>query len=157
MQSNARAIVLPWSNCTNRPGMIISDLHEGFEGAAVNARGYSAVAGVGDPGSRMPIHVIDLKFIHDQIVRIANDDAICCRIKIDNVTRAWRTPGQPLALPDRKQLDPVMFTNEVSIDVVNFAAMKFIFTQMRAQKRLVIVTGNKTNFLAVNLDGEIQA
>src|SRR6266550_4254076 len=99
--------------------MIISDLHEGFAGA-----------GVGDPGSRMPVNTIDFEFVANQVVRIADDDAIRCRIKIDNVTRAGRTPGQPLALSDREQLDPVVFTNEVSIDVVNFAAMKFIFTQM---------------------------
>src|SRR5436309_6989510 len=99
----------------------------------------------------MPINAIDLELVANQVVRIADDDAICCRIKIDNITRTRRTPGQPLALSDREQLDPVMFTNEVSVDVVNFATMKFVFTQMRAQKRLVIVAGNKTNFLAVNL------
>src|SRR5207248_10564303 len=114
-------------------------------------------AGVDAPGYSVPIHAVDFEFAYDQIVGIADDDAICCRIKIDDITRARRTPGQPLALSDREQLDPVMFSNEVSIDVVNLAAMKFIFTQMRAQKRLVIVAGNKTNFLAVNLVGDLQA
>ena len=91
------------------------------------------------------------------IVRIANDDAVCCRIKIDNVPRARRTAGQPFALSDREQLEPVMFTEEISIDIVNLAAVKFVFTDMRTQKRLVIVAGNKTNFLAIDLVGNFKA
>ena len=143
--------------------MVITNLNCSFEfsvvaggidpGSGIAAR----EAGVNAPGYRMPVHTIDLEFLADQIISIANDDAICCRIKIDNVTRAERTPGQTFALTDREQFDAVMFTNKVSIDVVNFAAMKFIFAQMRAQKRLVIVAGNKTNFLAVDLVGDFQA
>src|SRR5215831_16029743 len=103
----------------------------------------------------MPIHTIDLELLADQVVGIANNDAICFRIEIDNITRTQRTAGQPFALSDREQLDALMFTDEISSDVVNFAAMKFVFAQMGTQKCLVIVAGNKTNFLAVNLVGDL--
>ncbi len=136
--------------------MIIADLHEGFEGAAVNACGYTVVVGFTDPRSRMPVHTIDLEFPANQVVGIADDDAIRCRVEIDDVTRTRRTAGQSLALTDRKHLDAVMFTDEISIDVVNFAALKFVFAQMGPQKRFVIVSGNKTNFLAVDLVGDLQ-
>src|SRR5437773_7410877 len=163
MQSHTRALILQRRNCRDGTRMVVADFHGGFDwfvvagggdpGNAIGAQG----AGVDAPGYSVPVHPVDFELVTNQIVGIADDDAICCRIKIDNVTRTRRTSGQPLALSDREQLDPVMFTNEVSIDVVNFAAMKFIFTQMRAQKRLVIVAGNKTNFLAVNLVGDLQA
>ena len=105
----------------------------------------------------MPVHTIDLEFVANQIVRVADDDAICCRIEIDHITRPRRTAGKSFALTDREQLDAVMFADEISIDIVNLAAMKFVFAQMRAQKRLVIVAGNKTNFLTVDLVGDFQA
>ena len=104
----------------------------------------------------MPVHTIDLEFLANQVVSVANDDAVRCRIQIDDVTRTWRTAGQPLALTDRKQLDAVMFTDEIPINVVNFAAVKFVFAQMGTQKRLIIVAGNETNFLAVDLIGDLQ-
>jgi hypothetical protein len=63
------AIILQWQHRCNRAGMIVPDLHDGFEGA-----------GVGDPGSWMPVHTIDLEFLADKVVGVANDDAICCRI-----------------------------------------------------------------------------
>ena len=108
-------------------------------------------------GYRMPVHTIDLELLAKQVVGVANDDAICCRIEIDNIPRTRRTARQPFALSDCEQLDSVMFTEEISIDIVNFAAVKFVFTEMRTQKRLVIVAGNKTNFLAVDLVGDLQA
>src|SRR5262249_41641546 len=61
-----------------------------------------------------------------------------------------RTAGKSFPLSDREQLDAVMLTEEISIDVVNFAAMKFVVAQMRTQKRLVIVAENETNLLAVD-------
>ena len=50
-----------------------------------------------------------------------------------------------------------MFSDEISIDIVNLAAMKFVFAEMRTQKRFVIVSRNKTNFLAIDLVGDFQA
>ena len=144
--------------------MIITDLHRGFEavvvaggvdpgswcvkrGAAVSARGYSW----------MPVHTINLELLASQIVSIADDDAIRCRVEIDHITRTRGTTRQPFALTNRKQFDAVMFTNEISVNVENFAAVEFAFAQMGTQKRLVIVTGNKTNFLAVYLVGDLEA
>src|SRR5262249_1215843 len=108
-------------------------------------------------GYKVPIHTIDLELVADQVVGIADDDAVCCGVQIDDITRTWRTAGQPLALTDREQLYSVMFTDEVPINVVNFAAVKFVFAQMRTQKRLVIVSGNETNFLAVTLVCDFEA
>ena len=50
-----------------------------------------------------------------------------------------------------------MLADEISIDIVNLAAMKFVFAKMRAQEGLVIVAGNKTNLLAVDLVRDFQA
>ena len=50
------------------------------------------------------------------------------RIEIDDITRTRRTAGQPFALSDRKQLDALMFTEEIPGDIVNFATVKFAFT-----------------------------
>src|SRR5438067_2423988 len=46
----------------------------------------------------MPVHTIDLELLAKQVVWVANNDPICCRIEIDNVARTRRTAGQPLAL-----------------------------------------------------------
>src|SRR5262249_29639943 len=105
----------------------------------------------------MPVHTIDLEFLADQVVGIADDHAICCRIEIDDITRTRRTARKPLALSDREKFYAVMFTDEIPSDVVNFAAVKLLVAQMRTQKRLVIVAGNKTNFLAIDLIGDLQA
>src|SRR5438552_349472 len=145
MQSHMGAIVLQRHNCRERTRMVVADFHGGFECAAVSAC-----------GCWMPIDAIDFEFAHDQIICVANDNSICLGIEIHHVARTRRTPGQPFTLSDREHLDAVMFTEKVSIDVVNFAAMKFVLTQMRAQERLVIVAGNKTNFLAVNLVGNLK-
>src|SRR5882757_10799252 len=56
VQSHVGPIVVQWHHSRNRSGMIVADLHESFEGA-----------GVGDPGSRMPVHTIDLEFLANQI------------------------------------------------------------------------------------------
>jgi len=49
-----------------------------------------------------------------------------------------------------------VFANKVSIDVVNLAAMKLVFTEMRTQKRFVIIAGNETDLLTVELVGDFQ-
>jgi hypothetical protein len=126
--------------------MVVSDFDRRVEGGAVSARGYS-----------MPVHTIDFELLANQIVGIADHDPIGFRVEIDDIKRTWRTAWQPLALTDREQLDSVMFTDEIPIDVVNFAAVKFVFPQMRTQKRLVIVARNKTNFLAVDLVSDLEA
>ena len=50
-----------------------------------------------------------------------------------------------------------MFANEVALHIVNFASMKFTRSEMGTKKRLIIVTRNETNFLAVDLVGHFQA
>jgi len=49
--------------------MIIADLHDGFAGASA-----------GDSGSGMPVHAIDFELLADQVIGVANDDAIACRV-----------------------------------------------------------------------------
>ena len=78
----------------------------------------------------MPVHTIDLELVANQIVSLANDDAICGWIEIDHITRTWRTARQSLALTDGEQLDAVMFAKEISGDIINFTAVKFAFSQM---------------------------
>jgi hypothetical protein len=60
-------------------------------------------------------------------------------------------------LSDSEKLDAAMFGNEVPIDIVNFAAVKFAFAQMGTQKRFVIISRYETNFLAIDLVGDFQA
>jgi hypothetical protein len=50
-----------------------------------------------------------------------------------------------------------VFGNEVSIDIINLAAMKFVFAEVRTQKRFVIISRYETNFLAIDLLGHFQA
>src|SRR5689334_3371244 len=105
----------------------------------------------------MPVHTIDLELLASQIVGIAYDDAICRRIEVHDITRTRGTARQPFALTDREQLDPVMFADESPVNVINVAAVKFVFAEMGTQKRLVIVAGNKANFLAVDLVRDLEA
>jgi hypothetical protein len=119
VQSHVGPIVVQWHHSRNRSGMIIADLHEGFEGAAVT-----------DPGSRMPVHTIDLEFLASQVICIADDDAICCWVEIDNVTRPQRAARKSFALADGEEFDAAVFGNEVSIDIINLAAMKFVFAEV---------------------------
>src|SRR5207247_2979183 len=154
MQSNARAILFQWSNRCNCTWMVVANLHRGFEFVLVAAIGDRG-AGIIDPGYNVPIHTVDFEFIRDQIVGVADDDTISFGIQIDHVTRTRRTAGKSFPLSDREQLDAVMLTEEISIDVVNFAAMKLVIAQMRKQKRLVIVARNETNLLAVDFVGDL--
>ena len=58
-------------------------------------------------------------------------------------------------MTDGEKLDPLMFGDKVSIDIVNLAAMKLALTQMSTQERLVIVPWNKADFLAVDFVGDL--
>src|SRR5947199_5917766 len=129
MQSNARAIVLQWSNCCRCSVMIITDLHYRFERRA----------GIIDAGYRMPVHTVDFEFIANQMVRVAHDHAICFRIQIGDVTRARGTARKSFPLSNCEQLDAVMLTEEISVDVITLAVRKFVLAQIRAQHRLLIV------------------
>ena len=123
--------------------MVVPDLYRRIEWTApVSARGY-----------RVPGHTIDFKFVANQIVRVANYDAISFRVEIDNITRKQRATGQPLSLTDGEKLEAIMFTHKISIEVVNLTSMKFVFAQMRAQERLVIVARHKADFLAISFIG----
>src|SRR5262249_1166821 len=55
VQSHMGAIILEWRDRRNRPGMIVADFDNSFERTAIGARGYSVVARVAAPGSRMPV------------------------------------------------------------------------------------------------------
>src|ERR1044071_7847814 len=72
MQSHIGAVVPKRPDRRTCPGMVIADLDRRFEGQLF-----------GRPGDGMPVHTIDLELPADQVVRSANDDAICCRIQID--------------------------------------------------------------------------
>ena len=130
--------------------MIIADFHCGHDRSLTPA-------GIIDPGYGMPVHAVDLEFLHGQIIGVTDDDAIGFRIEIDNVTPLRRPTGQAFALADGEKLDPIVLADEISIDIVNRAAMKFAFAKMRAQERFVIAPGHKTDFLAVNFVGNFQA
>src|SRR5262245_26143984 len=113
--------------------MIISDLDRGFERFAAAGGGDfgraidTQKAGVNASGYSVPVHAIDFELLHNQIGGIANDDTIGRRIEIDHVPWTRRTAGKTFALADGEQLDAVMLPDEISTNVVNFTAMKFIF------------------------------
>src|SRR5262245_44210739 len=87
VQTHMGAIILKGRHRRKRSGMIVADFDNSFETTAVGARGYSSVAGVVDSGSRMPVHSINLELLADQIAGIANDDTICRRIEVDDISR----------------------------------------------------------------------
>src|SRR5947208_16719403 len=99
----------------------------------------------------MPIHAIDIEFLADQIVGVANDDTICCRVEVPNVTRPQRSAWESFALADGQKFDAAVFGNKVSVDIINLAAMKFAFPDVRTQKRFVIISRYETHFLDIDL------
>src|SRR6478609_8157019 len=103
----------------------------------------------------MPVHTIDFELLANQVVGLANNDTICCWVEINNVTRPQRSARKSFALADGKQFDPTVFGNEVSFDIINLAAMKFFFAEVRTQKFLVIISRYETNFLAIDLVGDL--
>ena len=74
---------------------------------------------VSDPGYSGidPVDAIDFEFFRDQILNVPHDDAICFRIKIDDITRTRRASWQSFALADGKQLYAFVLAQEISIDV----------------------------------------
>src|SRR6266571_2263939 len=113
--------------------------------------------GIVDPGYSVPVYTIELEFVPEQVVGIADDDAIGLRIDIDHIAWPNRATGQALALADGEKLNAVMFADEISVHIVNLSLMKSRVAQMRAQESFVILAGNETNLLAVDLVGHFQA
>src|SRR4051812_29117446 len=124
-----------------------------------------AVAGVGDSGTGVndpgyngnPVASFDFKFVTDKILCVANNDAVVRRVDFNNVTRPERSTGQTFSLSDGEELYALVFRNEIAVDIVDLTAMKVLGADVRPQKRLVIVSGNKTDFLAVGLFRDFQA
>src|SRR5579884_1091851 len=134
--------------------------------AGVGDPGGSVIAGVGDPGGavgitdpgyRVPVHSLDLEFLNHQIVRLPNNDAVCRGIEIDDVTRTQRAARQTFALANGEELDAVVFAQEISLHIINRAAMKLLVAEARAQKRLVILARHEADFLAVHFVGDFKA
>src|SRR6266545_3998143 len=59
--------------------------------------------------------------------------------------------SQSFALTDCEKLDPFVFGDKISIDIVNLAAMKFILAEVGTQKSPVIIARDKADLLAVDL------
>ena len=96
--------------------MAVANFHRHFAGAV-------------DLVAARPVHTIDFEFIANQIVRVTDNDAIGSWIKVDDVTRPGRAAGKSFALPDSEKLDAFVFADEISIDIVNLAATKFVLAQ----------------------------
>src|SRR5579884_226507 len=167
MQANPGAILFQRNNGRERAGMIVTNFDRRFERqGGLTAPGRSVVAGVGDPGGavgitdpgyRVPVHSLDLEFLNHQIVRLPNNDAVCLGIEIDDVTRTQRAAGQTFALANGEELDAVVFAQEISLHIINRAAMKLLVAEARAQKRLVILARHEADFLAVHFVGNFEA
>src|SRR5204862_4189658 len=52
-------------------------------------------------------------------------------------------------LTNGKHLNSFMRSDEVALQIINPAAVKLVFAKMRTQKRLIILSGHETNFLAI--------
>ena len=104
-----------------------------------------------------PIDALNLKLFHQQILRVADDDATGRWVDVDHVARFRRAAGQTLALADGEHFNPFVLAEEVALEIVDPAAMKFRFAEMGAEKCLVIIPGNKTDLLAVHLVRHLQA
>src|ERR1700730_1720623 len=90
VQADTGAVGLQRRHCGARTGMAITDLNRDFDFAVITApkafRAYRG-AGITDSGYRVPVCALDFEFATNQIVCVADDDAIRFRIKVQNVTR----------------------------------------------------------------------
>src|SRR4249920_1396811 len=78
-----------------------------------------------------PVDSIDLKLLDQQILRLANDNAIARRIDINHVAGSRRSAGQSFALPDGEHFDAFMLGKKVSGEIVDAAAMELRRVEMR--------------------------
>ena len=108
VQLDARAAVLERRDRRARAGMAVANLHRDFERLV----GIAAAA---------PVHLVDFEFVRDQILGVADDDAVRRRIDIDDVTRLRRTAGQTFALADGEHLDAFVFAEEIALEIVDAA------------------------------------
>src|SRR4051812_5237666 len=97
----------------------------------------------------MPESIIDQELVGNQIVAVPNNDATRVGIEIDDVARFCAATRQPFALPNGEKLDPIVLADTSPIFIVDPARMKF--SNVRFQKRFVVVARNKTNLLTVHL------
>ena len=71
--------------------MIITDFHRRFDLFMTAADigpsffGVNSAAGVNGPGYIVPIHAVDFELVANQLLCVANDDAIGRRIEIDDI------------------------------------------------------------------------
>ena len=100
---------------------------------------------------RDPVCPIYLEFIANQIVHVADDYAIRFGVDVDHVTRPERSAGKTFTLANREELDSIVLGDEISLNIVNLSALKFVFAKVRAQERFVVVSRHETNFLTVDL------
>src|SRR5438034_5816906 len=147
VQMNACAIVFQCPDCRNRAGMIVADLYCCLEHRAA----------IASPSYNMPVHAINFEFVRDQILGVADDDTIRFRVEIDHIARPNRAARKTFALANGKLLNAIVLTHEISFEIVNLAAMKSRVAEMRAQESFVIVAGNETNLLDVELVRDFQA
>jgi len=102
-------------------------------------------------GPSDPVYAVNFKFVADQIAHTSDNDPVRFRIEIDHVARPGRAAGQSFALTDCEKLDPFVFGDKISIDIVNLAAMKLVLAEVRTQKYLIIIARDKADLLAVDL------
>src|SRR5437762_8870150 len=154
MQTDARASIFQRYQCRPRSWMIVTNLDRAFDGALPASPGGASFREPGVAGAppsvcgkcdgiilawRNPIHAIDFELFHQQIFRLTNNYAVRFRIKIDDITRLRRPARQAFALANRKHLNPVMNGDKVTVEIVNFAAMKLVLAKMRTQNSFVIL------------------
>ena len=65
--------------------------------------------------------------------------------------------GQAFPLPDREHLNPLVFAEEIALEIIDRPGMKLFRAKMGTEKGLVIVSGNEADFLAVLFLGHFQA
>src|SRR6476659_2523103 len=88
VQSHMSAIVLERGDCRSRSGMVIADLDGRFEAHGGRSSCDAGLAGARPSMKasrdiachRMPVHTINLEFLREQIVGVADDDAIRFRV-----------------------------------------------------------------------------
>src|SRR5207302_10649248 len=68
-----------------------------------------------------PICPVDLEFVTDQIVKVANDHAICLGVEIDDVARTRRSAGTSFTLTNGEEFDAVMLARDIAVHIVNLA------------------------------------
>ena len=139
VERDARAIVRQGSDRSRRGCMTIPDAHFRDERFCRIVEGN-------------PIHATSCEFVAQQLVLIANDDAVLCRFDSNNVKRLRICDPETAALTYRVMMKSRVRSDHLSMARDNDSRFRqtiglFLGLEISIDEARVIAVGNKTDFL----------